>query len=237
MQVQSSKFKTQNKCIYYYNIAKRYISFAFCILSFAFVCSGCAKTVTQIVTYGDQMTVEVTLRGNLDNDANRYFLVVSNDPNYKIPLPSPDLIEDAPEFIEPGDTPSIGSPEAYYTNFYSTWSGYIILEPGGFFLVKGPFVIDQATTPEVLSNLGEVSNKINFSFRLGRIFDTVPDNIYFDFVTVPWPDGEAKIPSDHLPTTNNYISKISGSIKTINDSEDSDLEASLDIVDCRVEIE
>ncbi|MEE8638691.1 MAG: hypothetical protein V3T21_06615 [Candidatus Margulisiibacteriota bacterium] len=212
----------------------------FVILVWSFVimlAGGCAKTVTQIVTYGDQMAVEVTLRGNPDNDANRYFLVVSNNANYKIPLPPPDLIEDAPEFIEPGDTPTTGSPEAYYTNFYSTWSGYIILEPSGFFLVRGPFVIDQTPTPEVLSNLGEVSTKINFSFRLGRIFDTVPDNIYFDFVTVPWPDGEAKIPSDHLPTTNNYISKISGSIAAITDNEDSGLEASLDILGCRVEIE
>lgn len=215
----------------------RYLIFYFLFLVFGFFVLGCARTVTQLVTYGDQMVVEVTLKGNLDADANRYFLVVSDRSDYKVPLPPPDLIEEAREFIEPGTNPTVGSSEAYYTNFYSTWSGYIILEPSGITLVKGPFVIDQTPTEEVLGNLGEVSTKINFSFRLGKIFDTVPDPIYFDFVTVSWPDGPEKIPDDHLPSTNNYISKVSGSIVTVNDEEDSELDPSLDILDCKVEIQ
>jgi hypothetical protein len=204
----------------------------FCILL-----SGCAQTVTQIVTFGDQMAVEVTLKGTMEVNANRYFLVVSSNPNYKVPLPPPDLITDAPEFIEPGMTPTTGSPEAYYTNFYSTWSGYIVLDSGGYSLVKGPFVINQTPTREVLSGLGEMGAKINFSFRLERIFATVPDQIYFDFISVAWPDGQAKIPSDHLPSTNNYISKAVGSIVTVVDGEDSGLDAGLDILNCKVEIQ
>ncbi|MBU1026577.1 MAG: hypothetical protein KKA31_02485 [Candidatus Margulisbacteria bacterium] len=210
-----------------------YLVFCFLII----FTSGCAKTVTQLVTYGDEMVVEVTLRGNVDIGANRYFLIVSSDPAYKVPLPAPDYLEDAPELIEPGDTPSIGSVEAYYTNFYNTWSGYVILDPSGFTMVKGPFVVGTTPTREVLSSLTEISSILTFSFRLGRMFATVPDQVYFDFVTVPWPDGNIKIPTDHLPSSNNYILKISGSLVTIDDETDLDLEASEDIVNCRVEIQ
>lgn len=198
---------------------------------------SCARTVTQIVTPGDEMLVEVTLRGTLDADANRYFLVVSTSENYSIPLPSPDLNMDTPELIEPGTTPTTGSEEAYHTNFYSTWSGYIIIDPAGYSLVRGPFAADQTPTREVIANLGEASAKISFSFRLGQIFETIPDQIYFDFITVSWPDGAQKIPDDHLPSINNYISKISGSIVPIDDGEDSELDPSLDILDCKVEIQ
>jgi hypothetical protein len=236
MQTQKSKIKTQNKCINN-NIAKRFLSFAFCVLSFAFVCSGCAKTVTVIGAPGEEMTVEVTLRGNLDANDNRYFLVLSSDPNYRIPLPPPDLVDEAPELLEPGTDPMIGSIEAYYTNFYSAWSGYIILDPSGYSLVRGPFVLNQAVTREVLSTLGEISTRISFSFRLERVFAVLPTQIYYDFVAVPWPDGQQKIPADHLPSTNNYISKIAGSIDEVGDGEDSGLSAELDILGCKIVIQ
>ncbi len=212
------------------------ILLGFGVLSLGFN-PGCAKTVTQLVTYGDEMVVEVTLRGNVDFEANRYFLIVSSNSAYKVPLPAPDYLEDAPELIEPGDTPLLGSQEAYYSNFYNTWSGYVILDPSGFTMVRGPFVVGTTPTREVLSSLEEISPKITFSFRLGRMFAIVPDQIYFDFVTVPWPDGNPKIPTDHLPTSNNYISKISGSIVSIDDGVDVDLEASEDIISCKVEIQ
>ncbi len=199
---------------------------------------GCARTVTQVEGYGDEMKIEVTLRGTAEITANRYFLVLSRDANYKIPLPPPDIVEDAPEFIEPGMIPQIGSPEAYYNEFYSTWSGYIVLESGGYFISKGPFVIDQVAERVFFSGLGEIGSKITFSFRLDRIFETdIPDSIYFDFVSVPWPDGEEKIPADHLPSIANYISKKSGSILTVDDEADMDLAPGLDIRSCRVEIQ
>jgi hypothetical protein len=232
MQIQNSKLKTQNR---------RYISFAFCILSFAFILfsSGCARTVTPLWTYGDQMLVEVTMKGAIATNANRYFLALSLDPNYKIPLPPPDLDQEAPEFIEPGMTPLVGSPEAYYTKFFSTWSGYIVLDLNEYYLAKGPFVINQSFTREVISVLEETGEKITFSFRLEQMFGALPDQtqIYFDFVSVPWPDGEEKIPTDHLPSTNNYISNIAGSIFSVDDLEDPSLDPSLDIVKCRVEIQ
>ncbi|MDD5382965.1 MAG: hypothetical protein PHH60_04855 [Candidatus Margulisbacteria bacterium] len=198
---------------------------------------GCARNVTPIVSAGDQIVVEVTLRGNIDVSANRYFLVLSADPNYKIPLPPPYQLDDAPELIEPGTTPLIGSAEAYYTNFYSTWSGYVLADPIGYTLVKGPFTIGQSPTREVLSTLGNISTKVSFSFRLGRLFATVPDQIYFDIIALPWANGLAKIPADHLPTSSNYILKYSGSYVVVDDTEDSSLDPSIDILKCRVDIQ
>lgn len=197
---------------------------------------SCARTVTSIVTYGDQMVVEATLRGTMEASANRYFLVISSNANYKIPLPPPDNIEY--EFIEPGSPPQLGSIEAYYTNYYSTWSGYIMAEPGGYFLVKGPFVQNQTTTREVLSSLGESSSQIKFNFRLSQIFGTsVPNTIYFDFVSVKWPTDDAKLAADHLTLTNAYISKISGSTVTVTDPENDAADPALNILTCTVTIQ
>jgi len=201
------------------------------------VVTGCSRTVTPLVVYGDQMLVEVTLRGTFDADANRYFMVLSSDPNYKEPLPPPDQLDAAPEFIEPGDTPQTGSEEAYYTNFFDTWSGYVVVDPLGYNLVKGPFVINQTATREVLSSLTTITNKLTFTFRLDQLFSPVPDEIYFDIVTVPWPDGQEKVPVDHLPSLDNTISKISGSITTVDDDENLSLAPGLDIINCRVEIQ
>jgi len=199
--------------------------------------AGCARTVTPLVNYGSQLQVTVTLRGNFDPDANRYFLVLSDNPNYKVPLPPPDQLSAAPEFIEPEMSPISGSREAYFTNFFSSWSGYMIVEPLGFTLVKGPFVSNQTPTREVQQLLGTISNKMTFSLRLDKLFTTVPDKIYFDFVAVPWPNGAAKIPADHLPSTNNSIAGLSGSIVSVDDIQEPALDAGLDIINCRVEIQ
>jgi hypothetical protein len=199
--------------------------------------SGCAKTVTPLVNYGEQLLVTVTLRGTADPSNNRYFLVLSADPNYRLPLPPPNQLSLAPEFIEPEMTPVTGSREAYFTNFFNSWSGYLIMEPLGFTLVKGPFSTSQTPTREVQQGLGTLSNTLTFSFRLGKLWATVPDKIYFDVVTVPWPSGLEKVPADHLPTTNNNISKLSGSIVVVDDLQDPGVDVGLDIINCRLEVQ
>ncbi|NQT30259.1 MAG: hypothetical protein HQ596_06780 [Candidatus Saganbacteria bacterium] len=208
--------------------------FAFCIFTFAF---GCARTVTPVVNYGEQMRVSASLAGTMDVENNRYFMVFSDDSNYKVPLPPPDIIESAPEFIEPGMTPETGSAEAYYSNFFDTWSGYIVVDPSGYSVVCGPFVEGQTLTREVFATLGEISDTISFTFLLGKIFDPIPAKIYFDFICVSWPDGEEKIPYDHLPSTDNYISYLSGSIQVVTAFKDVDVDVSLDILELRVEME
>lgn len=211
------------------------------LLSILLVCSpslaGCAKTVTHIVSYGSQMTVEVTLRGNYDATANRYFLVLGSSSNLAVPLPPPDNIS-YDEMLEPGDTPVQGAVADYYSTYYDTWAGYIIIDPDGYYLVKGLFVQNQTNTREAIANLGSPSNKLSFDFNLSKIFgNSIPDPIYFDFVSVAWPDGQQKLPSDHLSATNPYISKIVGSILNIDNGDDTRVDAALDITRCDVEIQ
>jgi hypothetical protein len=198
--------------------------------------SGCAKTVTSIVTYGDQMVVEVTLRGTMEVNANRYFMVLASDPSFKTPLPPPDNI--SYEFLEPGTTPMLGAIADYYTNYYSTWAGYIMVEPGGFFSVAGPFVSGVVATRESFSSLGEITSKITYNFRLSRIFGgTIPSTIYFDVVSVPWPTDQPKLAADHLTSTNAYISIVAGSTVPVSDEENTSLDPATDILKCTVSIQ
>lgn len=203
---------------------------------------SCARTVTKIVTYGSEMVVEVELRGTMEANSNRYFMVLSSNSNYKFSLPSPDnIINGVPyEFIEPETTPytGCGSAEGYYSNYYSSWSGYIYVGPEGYILVKGPFAQGQTATRESISSLGEVSSTVKFSFRLEKIFgSTIPDTIYFNFVSVDWPTDSAKFAKDYLSTTNPYISKVQYSTVTISDEEDSTLNPALDVLSCKVTIQ
>ncbi len=202
------------------------------------IAAGCARTVTSIVDFGETMVVEVTLRGTINYNANRYFLVLSDKAAFKIPLPSPYVDLSSPEFLEPGMTPTLGSIEAYYSNYYSTWSGFIEADPAGYELVPGPFILGAATTKESLGNYGTIGAKLNFTFNLAKVFGAaLPDKIYFDIVAVPWPDGLAKIPDDHLNSTNAYISKISGSTASFSDPVDESVAAERDILTLQVEIQ
>jgi hypothetical protein len=215
---------------------KKIIGFAFLLLAFGLL-TGCAKTVTSIVTFGDQMVVEITLRGTLDINNDRYFMVLSSSPYFTIPLPPPDNI--IFEFIEPGMSPQLGSMTDYYTNYYSTWAGYTIMDPSGFTLVRGPFVLGVEASREVFASPGDLNtNKIRFTFPLERLFgSTVPDKIYFDIASVDWPAGAQKFCADHLTSTNAYISKLAGSVQVITDEEDPSIDPALDILSCIVTIQ
>src|SRR3989339_152408 len=107
------------------------------VLALVILTSGCARTVTPRVAYGEQMSVTVTLRDTMALNSNRYFLVLSSGSGLKVPLPYPDINNNSPEFLEPGMTPQLGTAEAYYSSYFGTWSGYIELDPGGYFLTKG----------------------------------------------------------------------------------------------------
>lgn len=211
--------------------------FGFWILVFGFLAlTGCARMVTSIVSYGNQMMVEVTLRGTMDAKSNRYFMILSSSPSFKVPLPPPDNISF--ECLEPGSSPQQGALADYFANFYSTWGGYVIAEPGGYFTAPGPFVQGSALTREVLTALGSPTSKIKFTFSLSRIFgSSVPSTIYFDFLAVPWPSGGAKLPADHLKSTNAYISKVAGSTISLDDGTNASLDAALDIIKCTVAIQ
>lgn len=200
--------------------------------------TGCARTVTSIVDFGSTLMVEVNLQGTLDVNTNRYFLVLGSNSGFKVPLPSPGVDLETPELVEPGTAPIIGSVEAYYSKYFTTWSGYVFIDLSGYTLVSGPFVQGVTATREALGNITLGTNKMSFTVNLSKVFgSTIPDNIYFDVISVPWPDGGAKVPADHLTSTDTYIAKISGSVITVTDDEDPGILPSQDIRNCRFEVQ
>ncbi|MFH1386787.1 MAG: hypothetical protein ABIH50_03875 [bacterium] len=217
------------------------LAFLFCFvvgsMMFGFLPAGCARQVTQYVNYGSQMEVEITLAGTMEVNASRYFLVLAGVPTFKLPLPPPDN-PNQDEMIEPGTTPRNGVEADYYTNYFSTWSGYCLAEPAGYFTVAGPFVQGVAATRESLGVITTLSNTVKFSFALEKIFgNNIPDKIYFDVVTVDWPTATARLPMDHINTTDAYISKVSGSNKSIDDESSPALPPALDIIKCSITIQ
>jgi hypothetical protein len=211
----------------------RAVSIALLILSFTLLSSGCARTVTQLVTFGKLMQVEVTLRGTMKIDGSaRYFMVLSRYKDFVTPLPFPDNINSF-EFIEPGTSPQIGSAADYYTNFYNKWDDYVIVEPSKIDLVKGLFIQGQNASRETIGVISTVDQKISFTIPLESAFGAsanIPDTIYFDVASVNWPYGAAKYAIDHLNSTNAYISKITGSITTVTDEYNLALDPGMDII-------
>jgi hypothetical protein len=199
--------------------------------------SGCSRYVTQIVTYGTQMTVEVTFRGNLNVNNNRYFLILSTQEAYNIPVPPPEG-GSLDEFLEPGDTPRLGDKSTYFTNYYSTWHSYIILDSLGYFLAKGPFSATNPITRESVATYSTASSKFTFTIRLERIFGaSIPDYIYFDVVSADYPTDAQKFLKDHIAPPAQKISKISGSLLSQTDEEKSDIDPALDITSWTIKIE
>lgn len=196
------------------------------------------------------MEVEITLEGTMEvnataqNNASRYFLVLSGVPTLKTPLPPPDNPKED-EMIEPGyDKPRNITTEAdYFTNYFSTWSGYCIAESGGYFTVRGSFVQGVNPTRESLGVVTTVNNTVKFSFALEKIFgNTIPDMIYFDVVTVDWPAAAPSLrrPLDHINSTDAYVSRASGSNKEIYDVDIAGsvtLRPALNIIKCAVTIQ
>lgn len=214
----------------------RKLGFWILILGFLLTAVGCSKTVTPKVSYGSEMVVEVKLRGTVDTINNRYYLVLSTNESFSVPLPPPDNIEY--EFLTVGETPQTGSPETYYTNYYSTWTGYIELNNTGYYISTGPYAINTTATQDTLSDLTNISSTLTFNFRLDRIFTgTIPDNIYFDFITVDYPVSQFKRTKDLLYPPTPSIQKFTGAETTVTDTSDSTIDASQDILSVKVNIQ
>lgn len=199
------------------------------------ILTGCSRTVTQLVTFGTQLRVEVTLRGNFDVTRNRYFMVIATQEAYYIPLPAPYSTD---EFLEPGDAAQAGDTARYYTDYYYSWHSYIVLNQMGYFLNKGPFVYGVSTTPEVISGTGNISNKLTFSVELERIFGPqIPDYIYFDLISVDYPSGQLKYLKDNITPPVRSISKVSGSFIQAATISNEAIDGSQDIISWSVRIE
>lgn len=205
-------------------------------MSLVILMTGCSRYVTPIVTYGSQLTVEVTFRGNLDTDRFRYFMIFSTQEAFSYPVPPPEGTT-LDEFLEPGDLPVSGDNSSYFTNYYSTWTAYIVLNSAGYYLAKGPFISTVAISKESVG-LSEVPNKFTFTVSLSRVFGTtIPDFIYFDVISADYPAGSYKYLQDRLAPPTQSISKVSGSLISGNRPENADLDAGLDIISWKARVD
>ncbi|OGC21846.1 hypothetical protein A3J90_07385 [candidate division WOR-1 bacterium RIFOXYC2_FULL_37_10] len=201
--------------------------------------SGCSRTVTQMPTRSNELKMEIELNGTADVQNNRYFVIFSTTESYQIPLPPPNSLD---EFLEPGDDPQPGTTtkEGYYAKYYSTWSGYVVIDNFGYTFVKGPFLLNTQASRETIANLGDLSNKLSFIINLETIFGSnIPNNVYFDIVTVSYPPNLKKVPQDIISPPTYKFETISGTILPKSDVDDpsSNITPSLNIINWTVTLE
>lgn len=200
------------------------------------ISAGCARTVTDKNTIL-QMEVEMTFRGQVNSSAYHYFFIVSGAGSPT--LPNPSLQE---YFPSPGLTLDINNlhfrnkgadQEArtnfYYTEYFDTWSDYIIVADDQAQLIKSRASSFDATTTENLvyapettftysSDIGVTSEKtIKFTFQLQDL-SVSPTLLYY------------KLASSQLvgdgSETGNLMDIIEGSISPIQLKSNEDISRS-----------
>jgi hypothetical protein len=198
---------------------------------------GCSRTVTEVVTYGNEMTVTVTFRGNLDLPNSDYFMILSSQEAYQIPY---DPTQPQMEFIEPGIAPT--DPAMDYYPYYRTWDGYVIMDnssSGVIWLVKGPFnssAESYASYSRVqIGTFSSSSSQWTFHFTLSTLYGSaeLPSNIHFDVVSVSTATNRLQ---DHL-TSGLYIKSYRYSTASGVDAENTDIAASHDILSYSLQID
>lgn len=197
------------------------------IFSAVVLIAGCAKTVTERVPFGSTMTVSVNFAGNIDFVNSKYYMVIASRSDYQLPLPSPMY-----EFIEPGIPPA--DPQVDYYQYYSTWSGYVVVDAGMIYLVPGPFTSSGESYQRIqVGGPVPVGRNQDFHFRLDQLFgDDPPDTIYFDFVSVP----ATHYIADHLERSG-VILQYQGMIASGSGEGGPSGDPSLDILDWTVTIQ
>ena len=188
---------------------------------------GCARSVTEVITYGNELTVAANFRGTLDYANNTYYLILSTREAFTIPYQPYSPYE----FIEPGLPPSDPSMDFY--EHYRTWDGYVILGSSGIiWLVKGPFTssaecVYRANQVQVGEYQVTSDNQWTFHFRVDQLYSTAetPTTIYFDLVAV---DNSTKHLLDHLETIG-YINTYRDSTTSGTNGENSGISAAADI--------
>lgn len=207
----------------------RHVVLWFLIILASLTGLGCARTVTSVITYGDEMSVEVSFTDTMNMTSNYYYMVISSQEAFQIPY---DPYDPLVEFIEPGLPPS--EPGVDYYEYYQTWDGYVILDNTGsgvVWLVNGPFTSSAESyadyTRTQIGEITQLSDKWTFNFDLSQLYGSaVPTTIYFDFITVA---SATKIVQDHLGA-NAYITSYADSTSDGSDDTTVDVDASQDII-------
>lgn len=231
--------KTEQERISIKNLfAAVYLSFVICSLSF--LLAGCAKTVTTLPVIGNQLSIEITFRGNIDTAANRYYVVFGND--------FPKTPYTGSYFFAPGEVYDQNrldvSTEAsyYYTNYFSGWNDFILLKNNVFNITNGPFnnyLNHNSYLPALLSYRDSSSSDPNTAKKIVLKLDfsklsALPAYLFFNFVAI---DSQGRI-RDYLRATDNKILVNKGtSINDIPEPQDLSIDASLDISSWKMTVE
>jgi len=203
----------------------RSIKLMIIIMLCCFSC-GCARSVVERVPSGERVVASINFASNLNFAKNKYYMMISSSPAYQLPFYPY-------EFIEPGYPPV--DPQIDYYKFYSTWSGYVVVDGGMVYLIPGPFTstTESYQRIQIGGPLG-LGRNMSFQFRLEQIFGaSLPDVVYFDFISVD----ESRFLKDHLFPPSKSIMKYEGMIVSGSDEGSSDIDPSLDILDWSVSIQ
>ena len=204
----------------------RFIAICF-ILLLTLITASCARTVTSKVIIGDDLQVELTLRGSPDALKYRYYFVFSAS---RTPLLPPSLQD---YLVGPGEVYdetriNVGTGtdvdiDYYYQNYFYSWSDFVVYKDSTFYLTnstnQGGYFDANTTTPNHYDNnsinpnfsyTSEISsNKITLTFPLSMFSTSNVTAIYFRIFTVD----ENSYMTDYTASTevltnevNNYIS-------------------------------
>ena len=206
------------------------LAFCFALIVLEF---GCARTVTVLPDAGNQLQLEITFRGEIDPSANRYYLVLSGT---SVLLPYTGTYFFGPGEAYDTDKLNVSTDLAYYyTNYYSTWTDFILLKDSSFLITNGAFVsstLHTTYTPSLLifrtipSEDPDANKKINLTLFFNRL-SSLPSTLYFNFISVD-KDGYMR---DYLRSTDNSISTNTGSaISEKRETEDPAIDGGLDII-------
>jgi len=219
-------------------MSKKYIGIFFVVILFM---AGCARTVTVRPDVGNQMSIEISFRSDVDTAANRYYMVFGGT--------SPSFTDKGSYFFAPGEEYDrekldVSSEAAYYyDNFFSTWDDFITLRDNTFYITNGPFSSaseHSSYSPALLSYRSipsagsESAKKVELIFDLSKFPPPLPTEIYFNFLSVG-PDSRM---ADLLGATDNKISvNIGSSVHNISELPDMSIDGSLDIISWKAEIQ
>ena len=197
---------------------------------------GCAKTVTVLPDIGNQLQMQITFRGNIDPTVNKYYIVLSSA--------SPKIPYQGTYFFGPGEPYdstklNVGSGylSDYYTNYFTSWSDFILLKDSSFFITNGPFTStasheSYATATSLLvfrtisSSDPDALKKINLTIPFNRL-SSLPVTLCFNFVSVD-KDGYMR---DYLRSTDNSIStNVGTTISERRETTDMSIDPGLDII-------
>lgn len=195
-------------------------------LSLVILICGCAKTVTQLPNVGNQLNIEIVMRGDMDSSKYSYYILFGSS--------SPVIPYIDKYFFAPGENYDQDKMDIekkldyYYKTYFSTWSDFIVLKDNTFYITNGAFPSFEAHSnfSRQFLAVNSSKSKINLVLYFSRL-SAVSQDLYFNFICV---DDKGYI-KDFLRSSDNKISVNQGSrIFSSVEPQDAALAPALDII-------